>query len=207
MPRTTMFNIKKAYLGPSTPMKGQHAWIIPKANGFPCSILANDPSFTAWGWAIIDYKGIVIKTGCIKTKTEGKKRRIRKGDETVQRTGEILQVLLRLIKEFNVQFIVTELPHGSQNASGAVMIGITIGILKTLSDTLDIGIEWYSEGDSKKCLLGKISASKQKTIDAIKKLYKIPWTGKKYIDEAVADALSIHYCATKQSATLKMMKI
>lgn len=197
MPRTTIT---------SNILKGQHAWIIPKLNDFPCSILTNDPSFTAWGWAVLDYKGIVIETGCIKTKTEGKKRRIRKGDETVQRTGEILQVLLRLIKKYNVQFLLTELPHGSQNASGAVMIGITVGILKTLSDALDIGIEWYSEGDSKKCLLGKIFASKQETIDAIKKLYKVPWTGTKYIDEAVADAISIHYCATKQSATLKMMK-
>lgn len=171
------------------------------------TILTNDPSFTAWGWAVINAKGRILKTGCIKTKTEGKKRRIRKGDETVQRTGEINSVLLGLIKEFNIGYLLTELPHGSQNASGAVMIGITIGVLKTLSDSLDIGIEWYSEGDSKKCALGKISSTKDEMIQAMKQHYGTSWIkGTKYIDEAVADALAIHHVAMKESGVLKMIK-
>jgi Holliday junction resolvasome RuvABC endonuclease subunit len=172
----------------------------------PFTILTNDPSMTAWGWAVLDYQGNIIETGCIKTVTEGKKRRIRKSDETTQRISEINNVLLRLIKRYNVNYILTESPHGSQNASAAVMIGIVAAIVQTISDCLDIGVEWYSEGDSKKCLLGRISATKHETIDAIDKLYKVSWTGVKYKDEAVADALSVHYVATKQSSTLKMMK-
>jgi hypothetical protein len=54
--------------------------------------------------------------------------------------------------------------------------------------------------------LGRISATKQETVDAIKEIYDVPWTGKKYKDEAVADALAVHYVATKQSSTLKMMR-
>jgi len=170
------------------------------------TILTNDPSMTAWGWAILDYQGRIIEIGCIKTVTEGKKRRIRKSDETSQRISEINNVLLGLIRRYNVNYILTESPHGSQNASAAVMVGIVAAIVQTISDCLDIGVEWYSEGDSKKCLLGKISATKQETVDAIKKLYDVPWTGKKYKDEAVADALAVHYVATKQSSTLKMMR-
>lgn len=172
----------------------------------PFTILTNDPSMTAWGWAVLDYQGKIIETGCIKTITEGKKRRIRKSDETSQRISEINNVLLNVIRRYNVNYILTESPHGSQNASAAVMIGIVAAIVQTISDCLNIGVEWYSEGDSKKCLLGRISATKKETVDAISKLYSVTWTGTKYKDEAVADALAVHYVATKQSSTLKMMR-
>ena len=189
-------------------LKGKHPEIMNILTpGCTFNILTNDPSFTAWGWAVIDGKtSEILETGCIKTKTEGKKRRIRKGDENVQRTGEIDQVLLDLIKTYHISYILTELPHGSQNASGAVMIGIVIGVLKMVSDALDIGIEWYSEGDAKKCALGRISSTKQEMIDAMDKIYEISWTGKKYIDEAVADAIAIYNVAMKESSTLKLMK-
>lgn len=170
-------------------------------------ILTNDPSMTAWGWGILSFDGRIVELGCVKTKTEGKKRRIRKGDETTARISEINKILLELIHKYNVTYILSELPHGSQNAAAAVMIGAVAGMAQTIADTLEIGIEWYSEGDSKKCLLGKISATKQETIDAIDELYDVPWTNTKYKDEAIADALSIHYCATKQSSTLKFLKI
>jgi hypothetical protein len=42
---------------------------------------------------------------------------------------------------------------------------------------------------------------------AMKKRYPdATWTGVKYVDEAVADALAIHYVASKQSSVLKIMK-
>ena len=170
------------------------------------TILTNDPSMTAWGWGILTFSVEIIELGCIKTKTEGKKRRIRKGDETTARISEINKILLELIRKYNVTYILSELPHGSQNAAAAVMIGVVAGIAQTIADTLDIGIEWFSEGDSKKCLLGKISATKQETIDAIDQIYAVPWTNIKWRDEAIADALSIHYCATKQSSSLKLLK-
>ena len=170
------------------------------------NILTNDPSITAWGYAIINNTGRVIDAGCIKTAPEQKKRRIRKGDDTVRRVSEINKVLLNLIKSYNVCYILSELPHGSQNASAAVMIGIVTGIAQTMSDVLNLPIEWYSEGDSKKAVLNKQAATKKEMITAISRLYDVPWTGTKYIDEAVADALAVHYVASLQSPTLKMMK-
>ena len=170
------------------------------------TILSNDPSFTAWGWAVLDWKGNVIDAGCIKTAPEQKKRRIRKSDDTTRRISDIVQILLTLIEQYNVRYLLSESPHGSQNASAAVMIGATAGILQTLADTLDIGIEWFSEGDAKKNALGKLSASKGEMIVAMAKLYDVPWTKTKYIDEAVADALAIHAVAVRQSSTLKLFK-
>lgn len=179
-------------------------------------ILACDPSVTAWGFAVMDWRGAVMEGGCVKTESLAKKLRIRKGDDTIRRISEITNVLLYLIKEYRVTYIVSELPHGSQSAAAAEMLGITKGIMQTLADTLNIGIEWYSEGDSKKALLGKISATKLETIQAVSKLYNIPktgnktkptapWSGVQYVDEAVADSVSVYHCAKKQSSLFKLM--
>lgn len=170
------------------------------------NILTNDPSFTAWGYAVINNQGRILTTGCIKTATEGKKRRIRKSDETAGRISEINQRLLGLIKKYDIQYILSEAPHGSQNANAAVMVGAVAAMIQTISDCLDIGVEYYSEQDSKKCLLSKKAATKQETIDAITELYNVPWKKVKYFDEAVADAIAVFHVARKQSSTLKLMK-
>ncbi len=169
-------------------------------------ILTNDPSMTAWGWAVVKGKNEVIDFGCIKTSPEQKKRRIRKSDDTSRRASEIILELLRVIKKYDVKFILSESPHGSQNASAAVMIGLCCGITQTLSDVLDIPIEYYSEGDSKKAALGKISATKPEMVRRIVQLYPPYWlTGTEYKDEAVADALAVHYVASRQSSVLKFL--
>lgn len=170
------------------------------------TILTNDPSLTAWGWAVLDGDGKVINTGCIKTSSESKARRIRKGDDRVRRISEINHSLISIIRRYNVQIILSELPHGSQTASAAVMIGITAGIAQTIADCLGLSIEWYSEGDAKNNLLGKRSATKKEIIDAISAHYKVPWTKVKYRDEAVADAMAIYHLAQEQSSVIKFMK-
>jgi len=167
-------------------------------------ILACDPSFTAWGWAVLEGH-LVQAAGVIVTKPEAKKRRIRVGDDDVRRVGELISQLVRVIEKYNVTFIVTELPHGSQNSRGAIMIGVVLGTLQSFNILLNIPVEWYSENDAKKALLGRISATKQQVIDAIADLYEVYWTGVKYHDEAVADALAIYYCAECNSPTLKFM--
>jgi len=177
-----------------------------KQNNQYGTILTNDPSITAWGWAVLDWEGNVLKVGCIKTEGSQKKQRIRKGDDTVRRISEINRVLLRMIKHYNVTYILSELPHGSQNARAAVMIGVVAGIAQTISDALKIGIEWYSEADAKKCLLGRRSATKAETIYHIQNLYDVPWTNTKWRDEGIADALAIHYAAMETSSTLRLLK-
>jgi len=169
------------------------------------TILTNDPSFTAWGWAIVTPAGEVLARGCIKTAPEHKKTRIRVSDDRSRRAGEITRFLLDLIKEWNVGLILSELPHGSQNASAAVMIGIVIGITVGLNVCLDIPTEWYSEQDSKKAVLGKKAATKEDMIEAIDRLYEMDWFKIKYADEAIADAMAVFHVAKQQSQMIKMM--
>jgi Holliday junction resolvasome RuvABC endonuclease subunit len=169
----------------------------------PLTILTNDPSITAWGWAVVkDNK--VLDCGCIKTAPENKVKRIRKSDDTIRRIQEINGELIRIIKKHEIDYIVSEAPHGSQSAVAAVMIGMVTGIMQTLSDALNVPIEWYSEDDAKKCVLGKRSATKTEMVDSISALYKVPWRKIRYHDEAVADAMAIYHTATKNSSTLKL---
>ena len=171
------------------------------------NILTNDPSFTAWGWAVIKMEDkTILDTGCIKTAPEQKKRRIRASDDRTRRTKEIVQALLQLITRYDIKFILSEAPHGSQNAQAAIMIGMVAGITTAIAECMDIPIEFYSEQDSKKAVLGKKAATKEDMIEAIDKLYEVEWTGTKYIDEAVADALAIYYVAIKQSELLKILR-
>jgi len=169
------------------------------------TILACDPSLTAWGWVVLNLKGKVLDAGCIKTSPSSKKLRIRKGDDRCRRVSEINQKLLSIIERYNVHFILSEQPHGSQSAVAAVMIGICLGVLQTLADSLRIGIEWYSEGDCKKCLLGKRNASKGETIQAIKELYPdMIFIGTKYMDEAIADAAAVYHYGVENSNVLRI---
>ena len=169
------------------------------------TILVNDPSITAWGWGVITLKGEIKAAGCIKTTPSNKKLKIRKGDDRCRRISEINQVLLELIEKYNVCFILSEQPHGSQNAMAAIMIGVCLSILQTLADTLRLGIEWYSENDCKQCLLGKRSATKFETLVAIDLLYTVPWVHVGYIDEAVADAMAVYHYGLKNSNILRIL--
>ena len=170
------------------------------------TIITFDPSFTAWGYAVLDYDNNVITAGCIKTEPESKKRRIRKSDDRTRRAEDITRQLLRMIKQYNVNYILSEMPHGSQNAMAAIMMGIVVGIVVGISECLNIPAEYYSEQDAKKALLNKRSATKAEIIKAIDGIYKVKWTFFKYKDEAIADALAVHHVATLQSPTLKMLK-
>ena len=170
------------------------------------TILTNDPSMTAWGWAVVSPDGIVYATGGIKTEPSTKKLNIRKGDARVRRVKELNYKLLSLIKDYDIDFILSELPHGSQNASAAVMIGMVAGIMQTLSDCFDLGIEWFSEGDCKKAISGKRSLTKGEMIELINGYYKIDWTGIKWKDEAVADAMAVFNLASQQSEMLKLLR-
>lgn len=175
-------------------------------NTYAGTILTNDPSLAAWGWAVVDFGGRVIDSGIIKTESQAKKLRIRKGDDRIRRVSEIVQALLELINIYDVRMILSELPHGSQNAQAAMMVGMVGGVVQAMADCLGIPVEWYSEGDAKKALVGSRSATKEKIKNKVAKLYNITWTGPKYRDEAVADALAVYNVARQQSQMIKLLK-
>lgn len=168
------------------------------------TVLALDPSLTAFGWAVLQ-GATVLDAGCVKTETSGKKSRIRKTDDRMRRVSEINAVLCEKIRMYDVAYIVSELPHGSQSAVAAIAIGLVAGQVQGIADALEIGIEWFSEGDSKNHLLGKRSASKGETIAAVDKVYGVPWAKANYINEAIADSISIYHVARHMSPTIKFL--
>ena len=183
-----------------------------KKDNTPC-ILACDPSFTAWGWAVVDCFDVVRDSGVIRTEARAKKLNIRQGDDRIRRVNEILGVLGNITEEYNIHAIVSELPHGSQNSKAAVMIGVVAGLLQSMSYFLNIPIEWYSERDAKLCVLNKSKADKSEMVEAISKLYD-DWMldnpkNTKFIsnkNEAVADSLAIFEVAKMQSPTIQYWK-
>ncbi len=169
-------------------------------------VMTNDPSITGWGYAVLDNQANILDCGCIKTEKETKKRRIRAGDDLIRRIALINDVLLSVMAKNKVNHLLSELPHGSQSAAAAKMIGAVAAIGQTIAMTTNTSIEWYSEGDAKKAILGRVSATKEAIIQRIDELYDVPWTGTKYIDEAIADSLAIYHAASQQSEILKFWK-
>ena len=190
---------------------------IKNKNSLELVVLALDPSLTGFGWAVIKQNKI-IDTGCIKTIPEFKKRKIYKATDRMRRVHIINRILKRAIEKHNINYIVTELPHGSQSAIAAISLGMVSSMPQTIADFLGFKIEHYSEGESKKALLGKRSAEKIETIYAIDKLFDVPitkgikkdkkdkvialWSGIAYKDEAVADAISVYYAALKNKKNI-----
>lgn len=171
------------------------------------TILALDPSITAFGWCLFSLDGKPKEAGCIKTAPSPKKLKVRKGDDRVRRIKEINTKLLQIIKGNNVALIVTEQPHGSQSAVSALMIGIVLGVIQTLSDCKSIPVEWYSEGDCKKFVVGKRVASKDEIKTTVSKIYTdIPFTGTGYIDEAIADSVAVYHAACCSSDFLQLLR-
>jgi Holliday junction resolvasome RuvABC endonuclease subunit len=166
--------------------------------------LACDPSFTAWGWVVFQ-NHTRIDSGCIKTESSPKKNKVRKGDDRIRRIGELYDILLEVIQSHKIDFIVAELPHGSQNAQAAIMMGSVAAILMGFDKLMGIPVEWYTEDDAKKALLGRKSASKAEVIAAVEAAFEDSITGFKYVQEAVADAMAIYNVAQKNSPTLKIL--
>lgn len=168
-------------------------------------ILTNDPSLTAWGYAII-YNDKIMKGGCIETEPKAKVNRIRKGDDRVRRIHEINIELLSIIRDYGVNLIISELPHGSQNAAAAAMVGMAADKVQTIGDCLDIPVEWYSENDAKKHIFGKQSISKQDMVDKIDELYTVTWLGSKKRNSGLADAIAIYHVAKDYSQVINFYK-
>lgn len=170
-------------------------------------IMANDPSLTAWGWAIINDSGRVVETGAIRTEYRAKKMSIREGDDRVRRINELTSKLLRILEKYDVALILSELPHGSQSSSAAFMIGVVTGVAQTIGNCMNISVEWFGESDAKRAVGGKRNLSKEGMIDKIREIYpEVQWTGVKKENEAIADAVAIYHLATRQSEMLKFIK-
>jgi Holliday junction resolvasome RuvABC endonuclease subunit len=167
-------------------------------------ILTNDPSVTAWGYAVLDLYGTVYAARAIKTHP-GEARRIYNDDR--RRYTEIISELLDVIKTHNVSYILAEAPHGSQNATAAKMVGFTSGAIVTMSLSLGLPLEQFSEHDVKMGLFGKKNVEKSEMEDFIYPQYPtIVKPRYKWISEAVADSIGVYHHAMATSVKLDRIK-
>ena len=163
-------------------------------------IMANDPSFTAWGWVVFDTDKPkdVLDCGCIKTENSQKKRNLRAGDDRVRRISIINNQLLGIIDKHEVNYILAEAPTGSQSSSAAMMIGAVTGIIQTIADCRKTPIDWYTIHDIRKVLGIRVNSSKPDIFKAVSKKYKGTWYANKpkYVQEAIADAIAVYNCGS-----------
>lgn len=170
-------------------------------------VMVNDPSIQAWGWVIISSQGKIVDAGAIRTVPSDKKLKTRKGDDRIRRVTELNVTLIEAIKKYKVSLLISELPHGSQSAVAAIMIGIVAGIMQTLGDALNIPVEWFTEGDAKLAISGKRGGiGKDEMVEIVKGKYKnVPWKKTKAENQAIADAIAVYHVAKQQSQMLKMV--
>lgn len=163
-----------------------------------------DPSLSATGYAIF-YGNKIKKVGCIKTESEWKMRKTSKGVDRLRRLTYINSIIVDIMQRYNISFVASELPHGSQSAAAAVSLGLITGNIKGICDALDIPIEWYGEWMSKKAVLGKFEGTKEEMIKSIDAIYNVHWQKAKYKNEAIADAIAIRHTALCMSPILKYL--
>jgi Holliday junction resolvasome RuvABC endonuclease subunit len=165
-------------------------------------ILALDPSFTAWGWAVVEVNGDddrLVDCGTIRTKKGEKKLGLRVADDDLRRCQEIFTELERIWKKYDPAGIVTEVSGGAQSARASRTIGMTEGILASFIMAKGAPAEFYTALEAKMAATRKRKASKVDVQVAMRARFgdRLVPRAPKPCREAVCDALAV-FMASKQ---------
>jgi Holliday junction resolvasome RuvABC endonuclease subunit len=134
-------------------------------------LLACDPSYSNYGCSIIDEYGTIVDAGTIQTE-KSKKKLLRAADDDVQRITYIVTKLSQIIKHYEIQGVLAELPpSNSQSAKAAKGLGIAVALSVTLFAEHRIPVEWATPEEVKKAMTGKGNASKEDMMLAACKKY------------------------------------
>jgi len=164
-------------------------------------ILALDIAFANLGWVVFD-KGEPVAWGVISTEPT-KKKNVMVSDDYAGRCMDYSSQLITVIQRYKPKGIVGELPHGSQSASSAKLLGGAVGIVCAVATMHGMPCEWISEGDSKKASLGVRAAKKEMTMDWARSRYPDKqWPKTKGVFEHIADAL-MAYCGLKNGILIR----
>ena len=169
-------------------------------------ILALDISLSGLGVAVINEHGKLVHGECVITKPINKKLKIRVMDSDHQRIKEISLHLKALHEQYKFKGIVAEVPPGgSQGARSATALGLAKGAIWNFAAIMNLPFENYLPHEAKKATAGKMNASKEEVINAVKqrwKDFKYPKT-KKHL-EAVCDACSAYMAAENNNLVLTL---
>ena len=155
-------------------------------------ILCLDIAFANTGWAVMD-KGVPAAYGTIRTGKD-KRKSVRVSDDKAFRAGKMAEELKEVIELHKPLGIVAELPHGSQNASAANLLGWAAGIVVSMATAYGIPCEWISEGDSKLAAIGRRTATKDEMMQWARNRWpEIDFPKAKTHFEHVADSLAAYH--------------
>ena len=172
-------------------------------------ILALDISLSGLGIAVIDEHGKLVHGECVITKPIKKKLNTRVMDSDHLRIKEISLRLKTLHEQYGFKGIVAEVPPGgTQGARSATALGLAKGAVWNFATVMNLPFENYLPHEAKKAATGKMNASKEEVIRAVKRRWKdfnFP-QAKKHL-EAVCDACSTYMAAENNNLVLTFKEI
>ena len=171
-------------------------------------ILALDISLAEFGIAVFDLEGQLIYGECVITKPIKKKLNARIIDSDHLRIKEISLRLKQLHEEYCFKGIVAEVPPGgTKGARSATALGLAKGAVWNFAVMRNLPFENYLPHEAEKAATGKISASKSKVIQAVKRRWRdFEYPKAKNHLEAICDACSAYMAAENGNLVLTMKK-
>lgn len=166
--------------------------IVPK----PLKVLGLDPSMRNWGAVACElFKGhLTVLETHITVTTSKKPKKLKQSLKDLDDATKLYQAMVKSFEWADV--ICVELPHGAQNARGALGNGVCYGVLAALSD-VNPNIVYISANDLKAVVRAdkEHKPSKQDVIAWVKERHPtapIPTTASA---EHVCDAITAIYAA------------
>ena len=130
-------------------------------------ILAIDPGFSNFGYAIIDPTLEVVKIGLLKTE-KSKTKGTRVSSDDAYRIQKLSYELAEVIDNNYIKVAVGEAPiGGGQSAISLKHMSYATSIANSVFSLMHIPIEWTTPQEVKKTALGKANATKEEMMVSV----------------------------------------
>ena len=180
------------------------------------AVLAVDPSFRCTGWVLFE-DGKPQLHGTIRTKSRGKKLKIRKGSADIQDILFIQKKLQTICYQHPVRIIVAEEPAGSTKGTrGTKALAYAVTIIAGLDGYLGYPVIWIRYDEAKEVVAGEKTATKLEVrakVCARWPMYdfKRPQYGGRDLTlpeiEAIGDAAAVYWAASELDPTVKLIHV
>ena len=169
-------------------------------------ILALDISLSEFGLAVFNPEGRLVHGECIITKPVKKKLNTRVIDSDHLRIKEISLRLRELHEQYGFKGIVAEVPPGgTRGARSATALGLAKGAVWTFAALINLPFEGYLPYEAKKAATGKMNASKEEVVVAVKRRWRdFDFPSAKRHLEAICDACSAYIAAERNNLVLTL---
>jgi Holliday junction resolvasome RuvABC endonuclease subunit len=133
-------------------------------------LLAIDPSFSNFGYAMLDEKLDVVDVGVWITERD-KNKKTRTSDDDSFRAQQLARLIGEYIIKNNIRGIMGERPSGAQTAMALKSFCTANTIVDCISALMGLPVEWCTPGETKKGFVGRKSAGKKEIMEAVAKYY------------------------------------